>query len=149
MSFGKSVTCVILAQMQWQRYSGRELHPGHLQVQEGISWPKPWLHLRLQERIGPDSHRVHAWQQERQVQATQNDPRTDSVEIYHHGSLVNSTSDIWQATVPCHGTDTTYYVVLNAVEVQIPIGYVLHISTQIMCRHGKDNEGIDIGCSVR
>ena len=38
---------------------------------------------------------------------------------------------------------------LNAEEVQILIGQFLHISGQVMRRHYRDNEGIDIRCRVR
>ena len=74
---------------------------------------------------------------------------TDKVETYYNRSLVDNTSDVWQDTMSCHGTDNTYYMVLNEKEVQILIGQFLHISRQTMRRHYRDNGDIDIGCRVR
>ena len=56
---------------------------------------------------------------------------------------------IWQDTMTCHGTDNTYYMVLSAEEVQILIEQFLHIPGQVMRRHYRDNEGIDVRCRAR
>ena len=87
------------------------------------------VHLRLQERLRPDSRRVHARQlelQEQLVPYTPRDPRNGQ------------------------GRDLlAYYMVLNAKKTQILTGQFLHISGQIMRGHYRDNGDIDVGCRVR
>ena len=69
----------------------------------------------------------------------------DKVEIFYSGSLVT----IRQDAMTCHGTDNTHYIVLKAEEVQILIEQFLHIPGQVMRRHYRDNEGIDVRCRAR